>query len=161
MRSVIVTTAALACLLAPSTVAAAPASGQVDGAHAERAGQPKCLKSAKKVASKRLHTPRGGYFGKAVITVSTKQQGNYSYVVCAYTVVAKKYRSKRNVVRQTFLHFGTSGKLGELRADTYANKRQPLIYGSSFVPEGNSYVFKIRIEARSNASGKVTFRVPG
>ena len=160
MRSLVVTSVALAGLLAPTSVAAAPVAAQADGVHTQRAGQPKCLKSAKKVASKKLHTARGAYYGKAIIKVSTEQQGDYSYVVCAYTDVAKRYRSRHNVVRQTFVHLGTSGKLGELRADTYANKREPLIYGSSFVPAGNRYVFRVRIEAGRNASGKVSFRVP-
>jgi hypothetical protein len=161
MRALVVTSVALAGLLAPSAVAAVPAPSRTEGTQVERAGQPKCLKSAKKVASKKLRTPRGAYYGTAIIKVSTEQQGDFSHVVCAYTEVAKRYRKHSNVVRQTFVHLGTSGKLGEIRADTYANKRKPLIFGSSFVPAGNKYVFRVRIEAGRNASGKVSFRVPG
>ena len=161
MRSLLLTSVALVSLLAPSAAVAAAVPSQADATQVDRAGQPKCLKSAKKVASKKLRTPRGGYFGKAVITVSTEPQGDFSYVVCAFTEVAKKYRSRHNVVHQTFLHFGTSGKLGEIRADTYANKREPALFGSSFVPAGNKYVFKVKIEAGRKATGKVSFRVPG
>jgi len=161
MRSVILTSVVLTSLLAPSATVAATVPSRADATHAERAGQPKCLKSAKKVASTKLRTPRGGYFGKAVITVNTEPQGDFSYVVCAYTEVAPRYRNRRNVVRQTFLHFGTSGKLGEIRADTYANKRKPALFGYSLVPAGDTYVFKVKIEAGSKATGKVSFRVPG
>lgn len=161
MRSLIVTSAALACLLAPTAVAAAPLPAQTAAANAARGDQPKCLKSAEKVATKKLRTARGAYYGTAVIKVSTQQQGDFSYVVCAYTDVAKKYRKHSNIVRQTFDHYGSDGdQLGKIQADTYADKRQPLVFGSSFVPEGNRYVFTAKIEAASKASGKVSFRVP-
>ena len=95
-----------------------------------------------------------------MITVSTEPQGDFSYVVCAYTEVSEKYRNRRNLVRQTFLHLGASGKLGEIRADTYANKRKPALFGYSLVPAGDKFVFKVKIEAGSKATGKVSFRVP-
>ena len=162
MRFVITTSVALASLLAPAPVAAAATPSQVDGTRVERAGSPKCLASATKVASKKLHTRRGGYFGKIVITLSATQQGDFAYVVCAHTEVAKKYRSHRNVVRQTFLYFGTDGsRMGLSRGDTYANRRKPLLFGMSYVPDGHTFVFKVKIQAGSTASGKVRFQVPG
>jgi len=157
MRSLLIAAAAAACLLVPSPVDAA-----VHAAVDQRQGdQPKCLASAKKVATKKLHTARGGYFGTLVITVSTQQQGDFSYVVCASTKVAKKYRLHSNIVRQEFSEFAQDGDhLGELRHDAYASKTGHLQFASSFVPDGHHYVFHVQIEAGRGASGKLTYRVP-
>ena len=153
MRSLLIAAATAACLLVPSPVDAA--------VHQRQGDQPKCLASAKKVATKKLHTARGGYFGTLVITVSTQQQGDFSYVVCATTRVAKRYRLHSNVVRQEFSEFGQDGDhLGELRHDAYANKTGHLQFASSFVPDGHRYDFTVKIEAGRGASGKLTYRVP-
>jgi hypothetical protein len=150
----------LTCLLVPSALAAAPAPEWTSGARLERA-QPKCLESATRVAVTKLRTPRGGSAGKAVITVSTEQQGDFSYVVCAVTEVAKRYQRHSNIVRQTFHEFGSDGDLlGEVRADTYATRAKPLLFGSSFVPAGHRYVFKVRIEGGTKASGTARFELP-
>lgn len=157
MRHLLIAAAAVTCLLLPTPVDAA----QPADAHSKQGGSPKCLKSAKKVATKKLRTPGGVYYGKAVITVSTQQQGDYSYVVCATTEVAKRYRNHQTIVRQRFSEYNEDGDhLGELRYDAYADKNGPLKYSSSFVPEGSRYVFRAKIEGPRTAAGKVTYRVP-
>jgi hypothetical protein len=164
MRAVLVTSALLASLLAPSPSVAAPATPGValsDSAPALRGDQPACLSSATTVATRKLRIRGGGSAGKLVITLSTEPQGTYTHVVCAYTVVAKKYRKARNVVRQTFLEYGDDGtQLGTIVGDTFANKREPLIYGSSFVPAGHRYVFRATLEAGTKVSGKLVWRDP-
>ena len=150
----------VALLVAPSALAAAPDPVRTSATQLERS-QPTCLESATRVAVTKLRTARGGYAGKAVITVSTEPQGDFSYVVCAVTEVAKRYQRHQNIVRQTFYHLGSSGdRLGEIRADTFATKEKPMLFGSSYVPAGDSYVFKVRIEGGAKASGTVRFQVP-
>jgi hypothetical protein len=125
-----------------------------------QAATPKCLDSAKTVAVKKLKAG-GTTYGKVVITLSTEPQGDYTHVVCGYTVPAKRFAKRAHVVRQTFLHLADDGRrLGELRRDTYANKRAPVIYSSSWVPEGEKYVLKVRFEAGRTATAKVSYRVP-
>jgi len=146
-----------AVLVAGLVLATVPATAAPSADPAVQ-GKPSCRAEARTVAAKKLRTAAGAYVGKARLTYDTIGEDT---VVCAVVVVAKAQRKASTLVSRTLLERSADGAdLGKAMSIQRATQLTQVFQSSSFVPTGNTFVLKAKVDTGRIAKSTVRFTVP-
>jgi len=153
-RTAVLTSALLGAGLALATVPATAAPSADPALQAK----PSCRAEARTVAAKKLRTPAGAYVGKARLTYDTIGDDT---VVCAVGVVAKAHRRASTLVSRTLLERSEDGAdLGRAMSIQRATQLTQVFQSASFVPTGNTFVLKAKVDTGRIATSTVRYTVP-
>lgn len=120
--------------------------------------QSKCRPSATTVATKTLRTSAGKVLGKARLTIETI---GGTTVVCGIVEVRKPFRKHSTLVTLDLRERSDEGAdLGRAKAVERATKLAPPTMTSSFVPTGNTFIFKAKVDVGATAKGRAVYTVP-
>lgn len=157
-HTAVLASALLGAGLALATVPATVPATAAPSADPARQAKPSCRAEARTVAAKKLRTPAGAYVGKARLTYDTIGD---DIVVCAVAVVAKAHRRASTLVTRTLLERSEDGAdLGRAMSIQRATQLTQVFQSASFVPTGNTFALKAKVETGRIAKSTVRYTVP-